>query len=110
VASETGTHTGKVWSATGQLLATAPFVNETGSGWQTTNLANPVQVTANTTYVISVLSNTAYGATNQGLATSISNGSLSSVADGNNGVYGTTGTFPTKSYQNTNYFRDLVFQ
>ena len=66
-------------------------MNETGSGWQTTNLANPIQVTTNTTYIISVNSNTTYGATNQGLATSISNGPLSSVADGNNGVYGTTG-------------------
>ena len=30
-----GTHTGSLWSSTGQLLATATFAAETASGWQT---------------------------------------------------------------------------
>jgi hypothetical protein len=47
-------------------------------------------------------------ATNGGLASQVVNGNLSSVV-GNNGVYGTTGTFPTNSWQGSNYFRDFVF-
>ena len=46
-------------------------------------------------------------ATNNGLASKVVNGNLSSVV-GNNGVYGSTGTFPTKSWEASNYFRDVV--
>ena len=38
----TGTHTGELWSSTGQLLATATFSSESASGWQQLNFANPV--------------------------------------------------------------------
>jgi hypothetical protein len=106
--NETGTHTGSVWSATGTLLATATFANETGSGWQETALANPLSISAGTVYVVSVNANAHYVATNNGLSTSIVNGPLSTVADGANGVYGGVGAFPTRSYQNSNYFRDVV--
>ena len=33
-AANTGTHTGSLWSSTGQRLATATFTAETASGWQ----------------------------------------------------------------------------
>jgi Domain of unknown function (DUF4347)/Domain of unknown function (DUF4082) len=108
--NETGTHVGRIWSSTGTLLASATFTNETGSGWQQQTLATPVTIQANTTYVVSVNVNSHYVATNNGLATSITNGDLSSVADGSNGVYNfTPSAFPTQSFQNTNYFRDIVF-
>ena len=44
----TGTHIGNLWSSTGQLLATATFVNETATGWQQVDFAAPVAVTPNT--------------------------------------------------------------
>jgi 5-hydroxyisourate hydrolase-like protein (transthyretin family) len=108
-ASETGVHTGNIWSATGTLLASVTFTGETASGWQEQALDAPLHILANTVYLVSVNANQYYALTNSGLETSISNGDLSSVADGNNGVFGTPGTFPTSSYQNTNYFRDVVF-
>ena len=49
----TGTHLANLWSATGGLLASAVFTNETASGWQQVNFASPMTVTAGTTYVIS---------------------------------------------------------
>lgn len=108
--SETGTHIGKIWSATGTLLASTTFTNETTSGWQQQALDTPLIVQADTTYVVSVNVNTHYAATYDELATPITNGPLSSVADGNNGVFNfTPGAFPTGSYQNTNYFRDIDF-
>ncbi|MBA3914218.1 MAG: DUF4082 domain-containing protein [Acidobacteriales bacterium] len=110
VAGESGVHTGNLWDASGNLLGTAVFGAETASGWQTANLANPVSLAANTTYIVSVNSNLMYGATNQELATTISNPPLSSVADGDNGVYTVPGAFPTLTYQNSNYYRDVVFQ
>jgi Domain of unknown function (DUF4347)/Domain of unknown function (DUF4082) len=109
-ASETGTHVGKIWSASGQLLGSVTFSNETASGWQQQALTTPISIAANTTYIVSVNANTHYVSTNNGLATTITNGDLSAVADGSNGVYNTTpANFPTQSYQNSNYFRDIVF-
>ncbi len=49
----TGTHTGSLWTSTGVLLGTVTFTGETASGWQQANFANPIAVTANTTYIVS---------------------------------------------------------
>jgi LmbE family N-acetylglucosaminyl deacetylase len=109
-ANETGTHTGHIWSSTGTLLATVTFTSETASGWQVQSLATPLAIAANTPYVVSVnTGNTYYVDTYSGLLSSITNLDLSSVVTTNNGVYGTIGTFPTSSYSNSNYFRDVVF-
>jgi hypothetical protein len=108
-ASETGPHTGKIWSASGTLLASVTFSGGSASGWQSQALTTPLTILANTTYVVSVNSNLYYVATNGGLASAVVNGNLSSVADGADGVFGSPGVFPTSSYQNTNYFRDLSF-
>jgi hypothetical protein len=107
--NETGSHTGHIWSASGALLASVTFTGETASGWQSQALATPLAVQANTTYMVSVNSNVYYVATNGGLVSAVVNGNLSSVADGANGTFGSSGAFPTSSYQNTNYFRDLSF-
>jgi hypothetical protein len=107
--SETGTHVGHIWSSSGTSMATANFTNETASGWQLALLSTPLPILPNTIYVVSVNANAYYVATNNGLATSQTNYTLSSVADGANGVYGTPGNFPTQSYQTTDYFRDVSF-
>jgi hypothetical protein len=108
-ASESGTHEGNIWSFTGQLLASVTFANETASGWQQQALTTPLTISANTRYVVSVnTGNTKYVATTSGLASQVTNGNLSSVV-GNNGLYGNPGMFPTNSWQNSNYFRDIVF-
>ena len=66
-------------------------------------------IAANTTYVVSVnTGNTYYVVTELGLATQIVNQNLRSVV-GTNGRYGSPGQFPTRSYQSSNYFRDVVF-
>ncbi|MGY4468097.1 hypothetical protein ACVWWK_003806 [Bradyrhizobium sp. LB9.1b] len=106
--NETGTHIGHIWSATGQELATVTFTNEGASGWQQQALATPLTIAAATTYVVSVNINSYYVSTTQGFASGLSNGGLSAAAGA--GVYDLTkGIFPTAIYQNTNYFRDVVF-
>jgi hypothetical protein len=109
VAGESGIHIGHLWSATGTLLGTVIFTKETASGWQTAYFATPIAILANTTYVASVNSNVMFGTTDNGLASSVSNGTLRTVADGHNGVYSTRGTFPVASYLSRNYFCDVVF-
>ena len=48
-----GPHVAHLWSLDGTLLGAATFGNETASGWQQVNFANPISVTADTTYVAS---------------------------------------------------------
>ncbi|MBD2772979.1 DUF4082 domain-containing protein [Iningainema tapete] len=109
-ASETGSHVGRIWSSTGTILASVNFTGETASGWQQAALSTPVNIQANTTYVVTVNTNGFFAVTYNGaLTNSVVNGDLRTVADNNNGVYGNSGTFPTNSYQNSNYFRDIVF-
>jgi probable HAF family extracellular repeat protein len=53
----TGTHLGNLWDASGTLLATATFSNESPSGWQQVNLSSPVSIMPNTIYVASYHTN-----------------------------------------------------
>jgi hypothetical protein len=103
-------HTGHVWTATGQLLATVTFTTESASGWQQQPVTPPVAIAANTEYVVSVTTppNNLFVLTPNVFGAPVMNGHLRAVV-GNNGVYGAIGTFPAGSYDNSNYFRDLVF-
>ncbi|MEV6492488.1 DUF4082 domain-containing protein [Actinoplanes sp. NPDC051633] len=112
--TNTGTHTGALWSSTGARLATVTFNSETASGWQTATLPGPVAVTANTTYVASYHTDTGfYSSTANGLASAVTRGpltALASAANGGNGVYRYGASdFPSGSYQATNYWVDVVF-
>jgi hypothetical protein len=111
----TGTHIGNLWSSNGTLLATAAFVDETASGWQTVNFATPVAISANTTYVASYHTEVGYYAanTNYFASSGVDNPPLRALAngvDGGNGVYlyGASG-FPTTSFKASNYWVDVVF-
>ncbi len=109
-----GTHTGSLWTSTGQLLATATFTNETASGWQSVGFATPVEITAGTTYVVSYHSNGHYSADGNYFTSTVTNGPLSapsSAASGGNGVYayGSASAFPTSSYNASNYWVDVIF-
>jgi Domain of unknown function (DUF4082)/Fibronectin type III domain len=110
----TGTHVGSLWSADGTRLAQVTFTGESASGWQTATFANPVQISANTTYVASYFApNGHYSATVNGLASAVDNPPLHALSngDGGNGVYNysATSTFPNKSWSATNYFVDVLF-
>src|SRR5262249_53488541 len=107
--SESGVHTGRIWSSTGTLLASVAFTGESASGWQTQQLPSALAVQANTTYVISVSTNTYYSVSVGAMSAAIANGDILSMVDGKKGGYGTRGSFPTKSYQNSKYFVDMVF-
>jgi hypothetical protein len=113
-AGNTGVHVGNLWSSGGQLLATGTFANESASGWQVVTFGSAVQIQANTTYVASYHTNTGhYSATDQGLASQVDYASLHGLGgnvSGGNGVYQYGGGgFPSQSYQNTNYWADVVF-
>jgi hypothetical protein len=106
--SETGTHTGRVWTTSGVQLAGVVFAGETASGWQQQALGTPLLLQPGTVYVVSVNANRYFVSTRSGLQTQVVSGPIRSVADGANGVYGAAaGTFPTQSFSSSNYFVDL---
>ncbi len=105
-----GPHTANLWSASGERLATGLFTDETESGWQTMRFATPVPITANTTYVASYRTESGHYA---------STGSFFFVpfdvpplhADTTNGVFTyEAGAMPTQTYQNTNYWVDVIIE
>jgi PKD repeat protein len=115
-ASNTGTHTGSLWSASGQLLAQGTFTNETPSGWQQLTFAAPVPIQANTTYVASYHAPAGRYNSDQNyfLSNGVDNPPLRALRDGvsgGNGVYryGTTALFPNQTYFSENYWVDVAF-
>ena len=109
-AASTGTHIGSLWTASGTLLATGTFTGETGSGWQELDFSSPVAVTAGTTYVASYFTSAGhYAATQNGLASAVTNGPLTALAGGGVYAYGGSNTFPTSAYLASNYWVDVVY-
>lgn len=114
--SNTGPHVGNLWSSSGQLLASAVFTDETASGWQQVTFASPVAIQADTTYVVSYFCPNGFYAFSQGFFGSqgVDNAPIhlpSSPTAGGNGVfqYGPSSTFPTNSFDASNYWVDVLF-
>ncbi len=121
-AANTGTHIGSLWSENGTLLASATFTTETASGWQQVNFSTPVQISPNTTYVVGYLAPKGhysadsyyfYSPSPTGPKT-LNSPPLHAVpasATTSNGLYSytTTSSFPTSTYNGTNYWVDPVF-
>ncbi|WP_436641635.1 DUF4082 domain-containing protein [Microbaculum sp. FT89] len=105
-----GTHIVRLWTGTGTLLATGTSTNEPYSGWQSVLLDTPVQINAGTTYVASYSSDGLYSTTSNYFGTTYNRGPLSVPAGGSVYAYGPSGTFPQFSYQNENYWVDVVFE
>jgi hypothetical protein len=123
--TNTGTHTGSLWSASGQRLAQATFTSESASGWQTVTFATPVAILPNTTYVASYhapnghySASTDYfwrlpapGPAGGSMADSPPLHALRTTASSGNGVYayGSASTFPANSSNSGNYWVDVQF-
>ncbi len=94
----------------GTLLASGTFSGETASGWQELDFSAPVAVTAGTTYVASYYTSTGhYAATPNGLASAVTNGPLTALAGGGVYAYGSANTFPTNTWNASNYWVDVVY-
>jgi hypothetical protein len=109
-ANETGSHTGRVWTANGTLLTSTTFTSESASGWQEQALAAPLELTPGQVYMVSVGINSRFVMTGgSALGGGITSGPLASVVDGRNGAYSdAAGVFPNQSWFNSNYFIDAV--
>jgi PKD repeat protein len=112
--ANTGTHVGHLWGPGGTLLATATFTNEMATGWQQVLFDTPVPIQANQTYTASYL------APNGGYAFDSNYFTLSGVASGSlkvlptylggGGTFQYGGGFPAQTYQDGNYWVDVVVE
>ena len=112
-----GTHLGRIWDSSGNLLGTVTFVSESASGWQQAFFSTPIAVTANTVYTASYFAPAGHYAADVGyfLNSGVSNPPLQALANGAqgaNGVYvaSATGGFPSLSFNSnaTNYWVDVI--
>jgi hypothetical protein len=110
-ADNTGVHVGTLWSSTGTKLAEITFSGETASGWQQANFSSPVNITANTTYIISYLAPKGHYADDQSYSWTALSAAPLHVSGAAPGVfaYGSSSTFPTGTWNGSNYWVDLAF-
>jgi hypothetical protein len=121
---DSATHTGELYSAAGVRLAQAKFTSETAGGWQVVQFTTPVAITANTIYTAAYFSSKGDYTedNNYFLNNSVTNGSLTAIADGTNGASGTDpgngqGTFkytaspafPNQLFKSANYWVDAIY-
>src|SRR6185295_17217767 len=101
--ADTGTHTGRVWSDTGTLLASVVFTGESASGWQEKALAVPLAIAAGVNYRVSYNVSTGYSYTAGGFASPITNAPLTGLS----GCYNLVGgNFPGTT-STSNLFADV---
>jgi hypothetical protein len=111
----TGTHTGSIWTMSGQRLVNLTYGLETASGWQNVVLPSPLFMAAGTTYVVSYHTDSGhysydgnyFGGSYKG------DGPVQALTDGENGpngvyAYGTS-AFPTSGWKAANYWVDIAF-
>lgn len=117
VAANTGTHIGSIWTADGTTsLAEVEYADETATGWQTAMLGTPLEVTANTPYVVSYFApNGHYAATGNYFTTDTGNEYIVALADApgaSNGLYeySFNNTFPDSTFNKANYWVDVLFE
>jgi hypothetical protein len=100
----------------GSLARTAAVSNETTTGWQVAKFANPVRVSASTTYVASYHAPSGHYADDTRFFSwkGIERAPLHAAADGVDGAngvygYGSSGTYPANGYLGSNYWVDVAF-
>ncbi|WP_367138314.1 DUF4082 domain-containing protein [Saccharothrix sp. HUAS TT1] len=100
-------HVAHLWSGSGMLLAEAEFTDETASGWQEASFETPVGLNPGSTYVASYHTVGYYSADTNYYRVPRSSGAITATS----GVYayGAPGTFPADSFNNANYWADVVF-
>ncbi|BCS54971.1 DUF4082 domain-containing protein [Geobacter sp. SVR] len=111
--AEGGSHTVRIWRVSDAAVVAGPYSWSIASGtlgWKAFTLPTPLNITANSDYIVAVSnsSDRYYAEAPNALNAAVTTGHLQVPVGG--GVYSTvSGAMPTSVWQNTNYFRDVVF-
>ena len=107
-----GAHTGSLWTAAGQRLASATFRGAVRRGWIDVMFAVPIQVAANTTYVASYYNSLGvYPIQQEAFAggATISRSPMLQATQGRY-TYGDRSVFPSSSWNDSAYYVDVLFR
>ncbi|MCL4545326.1 MAG: DUF4082 domain-containing protein, partial [Chloroflexi bacterium] len=113
--ANTGPHVADLWSASGQLLAETGFTSETASGWQEADFTTPVAIQPGQVYIAAYHTASGnYAEDDGGFTVAVVTPPLTALASGSSGgngvyVYSSGNAFPTQTYNNANYWVDVVF-
>ena len=113
-ATETGVHTVRLWRVADSTVIAGPYAWTFPSGtteWKEFTFPTPVVIEGNTDYIIDVTNGTDqwYYGTEGAFNSPINNGPF--VTYVGSGVYNTTlGAMPTQTWNNCNYYRDVVIE
>ena len=114
-AANSGTHVGSLWSRPGRCRLRHVHQRDR-LGLADLTFATPVAITAGTTYVAGYLAPAGhYRSTGGGFTSGVDNGPLQANASSDHAAtacsaYGRTSTFPTSTFNATNYWIDVLFQ
>lgn len=104
-----GPFTARLWDDRGRVLSTIRFQSLTSHGWQTARLSNRVAVSAGRQYTASYSAPSGRYAASQNYFSSATETRYLRIPRGA-GVYKySTGSYPSESYQNSNYYVDVQF-
>jgi hypothetical protein len=115
--NNTNGYTVKLFTTGGALLASARTAKDTCAlpCWEQVSFAAPISISPKTTYIAAYYtSNGRYAGDSNGLTNGYGAGPLYAQATGGNlggnGVYTYSTGFPNQTYQNSNYWVDVLFQ
>ena len=116
-ANQTGSRNGYLWTSGGTLLASVSFSGTT-AGWNEASFSTPVEITADTVYIVSYSISGGYYSGDSGFFASsgYTNDPLYALQDGEGGqsnglyIYASAGTFPNSSFGSSNYYADVIFE
>lgn len=104
--SNTGPHTGYLWTGDGTKLASVEFQGESSDGWQTATLSQPVRISSGKVYVASYIAPRGrYADDRYALTYQVSRAGLTALGS----VYTYGDGLPTESWKDSNYFVDVLF-
>ncbi|HZU91695.1 MAG TPA: DUF4082 domain-containing protein [Stellaceae bacterium] len=104
-----------LYSASGSLLGSVKMAHESSPvpGWQVAKFASPIPISANKTYVAAYYAPSGqYVDVYYGLSNGVTTGPLHAPASatvGGNGVYVYARAFPNQTWEDSNYFVDVLF-
>ncbi|HEV7173542.1 DUF4082 domain-containing protein, partial [Pedococcus sp.] len=123
--TNTGTHVGNLWTASGTKIASATFSGESASGWQQVSFASPVPINAGTVYVASYFAPSGHTAQDDSYFypnpsplpqtySTVDSPPLHALRNVNGTVNGlfqnsSTSTFPMGNTNARNYWVDVMF-
>ncbi|WP_051266589.1 DUF4082 domain-containing protein [Nakamurella lactea] len=112
-AGNTGTHVGTLYAADGTVLSTVTFKDETATGWQTATFPSAVPVSAGANYVAAYRApNGHYSADARYFAARSHSAGVLTAPGGPtnlNGVFATGNGMPDTSWDQTNYYVDVIY-